>query len=521
MPDSRFKLLLTAIFLTCGILGLTSLHLREIWTDEGYRLMIMAGGRTWSQQLAAGDFAGPRDVLLAVGPELYQPLFYLIGNMLFQLLGGVSLPAVRVANLAYLMIALWGLLRLTRPWPPLARLFLLFFFGTSGCIVMHSMQVREYLLYLAVSVWSIVFYFDLFDAPPGSWKQTAVPWTGYVLTGILGYYTHFFFLFILLAQLLFMPLRKHSRKSFAVQVCAAIFLVALAAVPWELFLAAHFPGRLNSGWVAPTAPRQISAFLKSLQHGFRLLFIYFESRRVFRNSFPNIIPILDTWLILATIAVLAAQARIFRKPRSADPRVLFAALTVLVFFAFQAVWYFAKDDLVVFPRYFVGYYIGLTMLASFSFHLLYVSAPPTRAATIALRGFIALTIIASVLQIYVYRSFPYVDTGITVSCGWREISTNLSTRVRPGDTVIYYHPLQAWTLSEGFRTPVVETNSWAVANGTLPKTPTIWALDTHVEQAVWAKTYAALVAAGYRQTSKEKIGCLADLIRYEITPSGL
>lgn len=521
MTESRYKFFLTAIFLTCGILGLTSLHLRELWTDEGYRLMIMAGGRTWSQQMAAADSASFRDVLFAVGPELYQPLFYALGNLLFHLLGDVSVSALRIANVACLLLGLWGLLRLARPWPPLARLFLLFLFGTSGSIVMHTMQIREYPLYLTTSIWSIAFYFELFDAPPGPWKQTAVPWAGYALTGILGYYTHTFFLLILLAQLLFIPFRKQGRRVFALQICSAIFCVALAALPWLLFLDAKFPNRSNSTWIAPTKPREISAFLTGLKVGFRLLFTYFDSRPNLRGWLLVNIRTLDTWLILATLTVFATLARLFRKPRSADPRALFAALTALIFLAFQLGWYFAKDDLILFPRYFLGYYIGLTMLAAFGFHHLYVAAQQTPAASLAIRGLIGLTVIAGILQIHNYRVFPYADTSISSVCGWREISANLSTRVRPGDTIIYYHPLQAWTLSEGFRTPAVETNSWAVANGTLPKTPTIWALDTHVEPAMWTKSYAALVAAGYRQTSKEKIGCLADLIRYEITPPGL
>src|SRR5256885_16322330 len=69
--------------------------------------------------------------------------------------------------------------------------------------------------------------------------RPAVAW--YLVTAVCGVYTHLFFWFVLLGQLVFIVLRDWPPRRAALQVAAAQALVALAYLPWALLLVTRKP----------------------------------------------------------------------------------------------------------------------------------------------------------------------------------------------------------------------------------------------------------------------------------------
>ena len=522
LPDTQYRKALLGLYLCIIVICVSCLNQRELWTDEGIRLLLMAGNRTWGQQLASSDFAPPSEVLLALAPIQYQPLFFLFWNAVFRLMGEVSVNAIRLGNVALLLLTLTGLLRLFRSWPNLTRLFLCFAFALNGFFLMNVMQLREYPLYIALVTWSTVAYFELYDTAVGDRTKLIRWWCIYALLGILGYYAHSYFVFTLLCHAIFAIWRKEQRLRFILTVYSAIACVVLAALPWILFLMNKFPGRFDPGRYSIGQPQTVSYLLTCLRIGFRLMFTYNDSATP-ELGVPGIVAgMLDLYALTAGGLTIALIVYALKRLRTTEPRVLFAILSIAMFFAFQVTWFFYKDQLSTWPRYFIGYYFGVQIVLAFGFNLLNrgeVFVEDGMWRRLVVYGLV-FTAISSSAQIYNFRRYPYVDTSLNPICGWDDIATNLAKVVHPGDTLLYYHPLQGWTLSERFRVPVQEGNWWLAKSGNFPKNATIWLLDTRVDTALLAETHTAILAAGYHQTGLEKLGCLADARRYDRLGAG-
>jgi len=512
------RLALASLLGIAGSLCFIFFDRKSIWTDEGFRMLVMDGGRTWSQQLAARDFASYRDVLLAVGPTAYQPLYYLLGNAIFSATGHASDVSLKLFNIFLLGVSIAGILRLFRAWAPGPKLFLTALFTFNGYLILNIMQVREYPLYLSLVIWSTVFYFELYDgfntlAPRRFWRL----WAAYVFTGILGYYTHIFFILIFVAQAIFAFWRSKQAKGFAIRIYAALGAILLGALPWLLFLLRRFPGWSDPGDYSGGKAKTLAPLLQTLRAGFRNILKYHDSFTAALDK-PMLIQVyLDFYAILVVIAILLALRNVIRRPRELDSRVLFCLLSVIVFVAFQSTYYFWKDSLSTWTRYFIGNYFGTIVLAAFAFQQLseHLRSRPAQFRRMALAAVIGVTSLASALQLYNYYRYPYVDTALRPTRNWDEVGRRLSTYVHPSDTILYYHPLQGWTLSPHFKTPAPESSYWAAAYGTVPQTDVIWLLGTHVDIRLRDDSVSILEKNGYRKNPAVKLGVMADLIRFD------
>lgn len=121
MPENQYRIILFSLLWLVAIIYIVCFDLRALWPDEGIRLLMMNGNHTWGDTLATSKIAKPAEVLNALGPNPQQPVFYLMGNAVFRVIGHPSVVTIRFGNILILFAALAGLLRLFGPWPNTSR----------------------------------------------------------------------------------------------------------------------------------------------------------------------------------------------------------------------------------------------------------------------------------------------------------------------------------------------------------------------------------------------------------------
>jgi uncharacterized membrane protein len=506
---------------TLAVICILFLDLKGLWGDEAYRLFLMNGGRSYGDQLVAKDFASFESILVAMGPSQYQPLYFLLGNLLFRLIGHVSEIPLRLINVLFLFGGAAGMVRLFRHWPPANRLMLFWLFAFNGFLILNIFQIREYPLYLLLSIYSTVIYFDLFEANlKDSGYRFWGKWLIYVILGILGFYTHAYFVFLLVAQAVFVLWRNEDRRQFVLRMGAAFAAMLLGALPWILFIAKRFPWRLDPGAYTAGAPQTVPYLLERMAVGFRCLLSYNDSFSAALNRPFEIRVFLDIYAILVVAGVLLALRHAFSRMRETDPRIWFALFSILVFTGYQSAYFFLKDTMSTWTRYFIGNYLGMIILAAFAFkwYLEVLETKPEEVRRGRTRLIIFVAWIAGCLQLYNYYRYPFVDTPLKPDFSWDDAGVKLSSFVRPADTIVYYNPLQGWAFLRTFKIPAAETHFWTIQHGKPPETPVVWFLDTRVDVASLAEASAVMEKNGYRKSPPVNLGLWSNLIRFDRGP---
>src|SRR5205085_1186693 len=120
----------------------------------------------------------------------------------------------------------------------------------------YGNEIRMYTLLTLIVIFNQYFYIKLWKTHGESENHA---WAGYVVTALLGVYTHYFFIFNLLAQAIFYfthrsLFHEHAFKRFIV---AAVIVVA-AFAPWLWFVFAQ--GQAQNSAPGLTAPTSINLF---------------------------------------------------------------------------------------------------------------------------------------------------------------------------------------------------------------------------------------------------------------------
>src|SRR5579872_3908424 len=227
--SARSRTLLALWFI--AIIYVLSLDLKGIWTDEGNRYKLLAGGQTWQEYNQSHSFGPSSGVITAVDAgSQYFPLFYLIDNAVIRLAKSYSDLLLRVVNVLWLLLSLQGLLRFFRNYSEMTRLFALMIFALNGYLMMHVLQVREYPMYLALLIWSSCLLFEILELPPGvAWRRKWPLLAGYGVLAGLFFYSQPYSVFALAAQFAMLLTVKVNRSSFFRQMLLSYTIAAAIA----------------------------------------------------------------------------------------------------------------------------------------------------------------------------------------------------------------------------------------------------------------------------------------------------
>jgi hypothetical protein len=430
-----------------GIIALysTLLDLKPLTTDEGFRLWIIHGGQTLERgQPDPGATWG--EVLAANKANAYQPLFFLLLNSLMRLLQADSLAFFRSVNLAFLGLALAGLLQLTRTWRLTPRLFLLGVFSFNAYLFMHVTQIREYLAGIAFYIWSTWVVLEI-DRREQEEQGAGTAWfAGYGSLLTAGFYLQSWIVFPGIAQGLFLLLRRRRHWGRFLRGLTLTYLIVLGAT--APYLAFNQQKVVVGLWASESESLE-----SHLHHGFSLVF---SGHLAGQGRLTGV-------LLLFWPAVVAAGAFLYLWDRTSAPalsvaeesrrQALLMVLCIAVSLAFQVGYTLLIENLAVWPRYFIIHYFFATWLIALSFRFLWelratcAGRWPRLGLTLVAGTLLGVQTVSAAHQIRSFRSDPYLDTGQNSVSNWDNIVAALGRQLRPEDTVLMPDFITRATLS--------------------------------------------------------------------------
>jgi hypothetical protein len=235
------------------------------------------------------------DLLRTIAEDVHVPLYHVLLRT-WRLVLGPDVETARMLSLVFLLAAvpvfyLVARKVLSRPW----ALFALVVFSCSPFLQWYGSEARMYSMLVFVTLVSQYFFLTVVGT-----DRTAA-WVGYAASAVVGVYTHYFFVFVLVAQGLFLLAMwsRLPRRAF-VRMTGVAVLVGLAFLPWFLYFRANG----SASGTRPSLPTPSSIDYTN---------VYSQFLFGFQSDDINT-TVLQTWplLVLAALASVRVGARLDR-----------------------------------------------------------------------------------------------------------------------------------------------------------------------------------------------------------------
>ena len=279
---------LLAIFVVGLALRLYALGSESLWWDEVYAIRKMA-------------HPGPLEIVRLSSTDNNPPLFYLILHYWILLAGNsefpVRLPSALAGGFAVLVMYRIGTLLFDRGAGLLAAVIL----ALSAYHIRYAQEARAYGLMVFLTLLS--FYFFIRLTKGGVSRYASV---GYVISTALLMYTHFYGVFLIAAQIIYVLVSRENVRRWIVPAGVLLLLY----IPWVVLLAITVlspEGAWQSGttWIPePTLgdiPRILRAYSGSLPLTIALtLLAVYGTLRTIRRQKPAAYLLL-AWLLVPIV----------------------------------------------------------------------------------------------------------------------------------------------------------------------------------------------------------------------------
>lgn len=252
-------------------------------------------------------------LLQLVAQDVHVPLYHLVLRT-WRLVLGPDIGTARTLSLVFLLAALpfvYLVARsvLSRGW----ALFVLVVFATSPFVLWYGNEARMYTMLLLVTLVSQWAFLHVVRGGRAS------AWTGWAAIAVVGAYVHYFFLFVLLAQGLFLLALARRRPLRTMGGLAAVTAaVGAALLPWFLY----FQANGSASETRPNLPTPTSVDFSN---------VYSQFLFGFQSDAVNT-TLVSAWPLLVLGALLSVRVG-SRLDRSTTYLVVAAFVPVLAAFA--------------------------------------------------------------------------------------------------------------------------------------------------------------------------------------------
>lgn len=311
-------------------------------------------------------------LLNLVGQDVHVPGYHLLLHYWLVLFGnmGDRIVIARYMSLVFFIALIPAIYILVRQvFDRRVAMFAAILVSISPFLQWYGSEARMYAMLALITVLHQIVFIKLYR------KGYAVHWVWFVVTAILGLYTHYFFTFVLLTEALFyfMYRKKFLPGSFIKFVISAILAIS-ALAPWLVYVR-------SLGLASNTQP-----YLPVPSSG-DLFNTYAQFIFGFQGDYLNTV-IIATWPIIVLFAFWA-----LRKNRRITPELMFFVLAAIL----PVVGAFVISILI--KPFFLSRYLVVSLPALFILIAWFISIYPPIVRRIVQSGLLALTIILLCVEI--------------------------------------------------------------------------------------------------------------------------
>lgn len=389
------------------VIGLLALGLRiwgidneSLWLDEATSLNIAR------MSLANLD-------LYLLKSDVHPPLYFVLLH--FWLEGGESIVYLRLLSVLAGVLTIPAFYLMGKElFDERVSLIAVLFLAISPFHIYYSQMVRSYTLFTLFTVLSFYCLLRAADENKGGW------WELYAVCALASLYTHYFAVFTLFFQNLFVVplvyLKRRSWQEWWPWLLASFFIVVLF-LPW-LLNSAFLTGQASPGWLAAQEPPSINVIIGTL-NSFNL-----------GESIDKLYPRWARYISYLLFGGLLAAA-FFKAPRPGpllarlqQQRGLWMSLGYL-FFPLLLIWLISQARIIYVNRYLAPFMMAYYLLLA--------------AGIVALRKnwlqslAVGLSVLLILPGIWLTFQIPQVND-------WRVISNYVLTRMEPDDMVVFAPP---------------------------------------------------------------------------------
>lgn len=483
---------LIALFLATFVAYFCAADLKGIWNDDAVRLTIANGGEATSN-LENRHPGHSADVIRAIGRYAVQPGYPLLVNRILRVTHSYSVIPIVTFNLLIFLFSAAGIYLLARRLLTTGpRLLAVLLYLWNGFAMVHVLQAREYPLILFCFVYNTLFFYRLLD--PLVDRNRLSFWLAAVahcLSCVAAFYTTKWAAFFLWPQAVIALVAIRSEAFRALAVLGSLGIAALGYLPSLLSISKS--NVVFAIW-DKRAPSMGLLFFR-LHVGTEHLLVGY------RRASLSFLGIYYWGLLLILIAGLVILGYRFFCERF---EIQHLVLTTLGFLSFQVAYFFLREPLSTWPRYFILYlpYVVLLIPLTFSRALAATSQPASRKAWCH-TVFLLIAAVAGFAQLnYNYRN-PYIDHGPD----FREVYRYLVSRVAPRDKVVVGSPTNRMAFNYYWPTPQQVQLGYKITESESSKLVSdIWTVGFKDEKSRAYRDYARkLEHMGYKLQANQLI----------------
>lgn len=252
------------------------------------------------------------ELLQIVAKDVHVPLYHLVLRT-WRLVLGPDIQTARLLSLVFLLAAVPVFYLVARKVLSTAwALFALVVFSASPFLQWYGNEARMYSMLLFVALVSQYFFLNVLAT------DRTTSWIGYAASALVGVYTHYFFVFMLVTQGLFVLLMwRRLRRAAVIKMAGVAALVGAAYLPWFLYFRANG----SASETRPNLPEPSSVDYSN---------VYSQFLVGFQSDSINTL-VLSTWPILVLGALASVRVGV-RFDRATAYLVAVAFVPVLLAF---------------------------------------------------------------------------------------------------------------------------------------------------------------------------------------------
>lgn len=346
-------------------------------------------------------------LLDVVAEDVHVPLYHLVLRT-WRLLLGPDIQTARQLSLVFLLASIPVFYLVARKLLSTAwALFAVVVFSSSPFLQWYGNEARMYTMLVLVTLLSQYFFLRIVRA-----EKATPAWIGYAAVAVVGAYVHYFFLFVLVTQGLFLlGLWRRAPRGSVLRLVGVAVLVAAALTPWL----AHF---LSSGAAGATRPNLVLPSSVDYSNVYSQFLFGFQSDGI--NRFVS-----SAWplLVLAALASVRVGVRLGR-----TTAYLLAAAFVPVLMAFLV------SHLVT--PFFLSRYMVAALPALILLVIRFISTLSRPVARVLAVVLLTTTVVGTVVQA--------TNPDTPVDENYRAAARTIEENARPQDLVVLSSPFTVY-----------------------------------------------------------------------------